>query len=83
VDNSFSHDRCSDTVIRKFAGESLDALNRLNKVSLQGRRYDMPQPMAVRRWQNSGGSTSARGRVRSARISCGLRWLSCRQPACL
>jgi len=45
VDNSFSHDRCSDTVIRKFAGESLDALNRLNKVSLQGRRYDMPQPM--------------------------------------
>jgi len=55
-----------------------------NKVSSRGRRNDMPP----RRWQfdggkNRGGSTSVRGRVRSAHISGGRWWLSCRQPACL
>ena len=48
----------------------------------QGRRDDMPPPMAVRS-KNRGGSKSVRGRVRSPHISGGRRWLSCRQAACL
>jgi len=33
--------------------------------------------------KNRGGSTSARGQVRSPHISGGRQWLSYRQPACL
>ena len=67
------------------ASPHVSSLNyaRSHKVSLRGRRDDMPPPPMAVRSKNRGGSTSVHGRVRSSHISGGRRWISCRQPACL